>query len=78
MPYSVIRVIYVGIVCLPLLMSSDKHIRIFGVIITLSVIAGFAFAHYAFTSVWCFMAAIVSSYLLLVMADVSRRADRVK
>lgn len=77
-PYSVIRVIYAGIVCLPLLMSSDKHIRIFGVIITLSVIAGFAFAHYAFTSVWCFMAAIVSSYLLLVMADVSRRANRVK
>lgn len=70
LPNSVIRVIYASIVCLPLLFSSEKHIRIFGVIITLSVIAGFAFADYAFTSVWCFMAAIVSGYLLLVMRSV--------
>ena len=72
-PYSVIRVVYASIVCLPLLISSEKHIKIFGVIITLSVISGFAFAHYAFTSVWCFIAAIVSSYLLFVMRSVSRR-----
>ncbi|MCC1491460.1 DUF6629 family protein [Cognatishimia sp. F0-27] len=72
-PYTVIRIIYAGIVCLPLLLSSEKHIRIFGVIITLSVIAGFIFAQYAFTSVWCFMAAIVSSYLLLAMRDLGRR-----
>lgn len=71
-PYTVIRVIYASIVCLPLLFSSEKHIRVFGVIITLSVIAGFAFAQYAFTSVWCFMAAIVSSYLLFAMRGVSR------
>ena len=73
LPYTVIRVIYASIVCLPLLGSSEKHIRIFGVIITLSVIAGFAFAHYAFTSVWCFMAAVVSTYLLFAMRGVSRR-----
>lgn len=72
-PYSVIRVVYASIVCLPLLFSSEKHIRIFGVIITLSVITGFAFAHYAFTSVWCFMAAIVSTYLLFAMRSVGRR-----
>jgi len=75
-PYSLIRVVYAGIVCLPLLLSSDKHIKIFGVIITLSVIAGFAFAHYAFTSVWCFMAAIVSAYLVFAMREVSRRNAR--
>jgi hypothetical protein len=72
-PYTVIRVIYASIVCLPLLFSSEKHIRNFGVIITLSVIAGFAFAQYAFTSVWCFMAAILSIYLLIAMRGVSRR-----
>ena len=72
-PYGVIRAVYASIVCLPLLFSSDKIIKIFGVIITLSVIVGFAFAHYAFTSVWCFMAAIVSSYLLYAMRTVSRR-----
>jgi hypothetical protein len=72
-PYSIIRVVYASIVCQPLLFSSEKHIKIFGVIITLSVIAGFAFAHYAFTSVWCFMAAIVSIYLLFLMRAVAAR-----
>ncbi len=72
-PYSIIRVVYASIVCQPLLFSSEKHIKIFGVIITLSVIAGFAFAHYAFTSVWCFMAAIVSIYLLFFMRAVAAR-----
>lgn len=75
LPYAIIRVVYAGIVCLPLLWSSERQIRIFGVIITLSVIAGFAFAHYAFTSVWCFMAAIVSGYILVAMRSVSRRGE---
>jgi hypothetical protein len=72
-PYDVIRGGYASLVCVPLLFSSVKHFQIFGVIITLSVIAGFVFAQYAFTSVWCFMAAIVSSYLLFAMRSVRRR-----
>lgn len=72
-PYDVIRGVYASLVCVPLLFSSVKHFQIFGVIITLSVIAGFVFAQYAFTSVWCFMAAIVSSYLLFAMRSVRRR-----
>jgi hypothetical protein len=78
LPYAVIRVVYAGIVCVPLLLSSEKHIRIFGVIITLSVIAGFVFAHYAFTSVWCFMAAIVSTYLLFALRSLGRRRLQVR
>ncbi|WP_433989425.1 hypothetical protein SuNHUV7_40370 (plasmid) [Pseudoseohaeicola sp. NH-UV-7] len=69
-PHSVLRVVYAGVVCIPLLTSSAKPIRIFGVLITLSVIVGFLFANYAFTSVWCFMAAIVSGYMLFVMRQV--------
>ena len=72
-PYVIIRIIYAGIVCIPLLLSSEKQIRVFGAIITLSVILGFVFAHYAFTSVWCFMAAIVSVYLAFVMYGVGKR-----
>ncbi len=72
-PYDVIRGVYASLVCVPLLFSSVKHFQIFGVMITLSVIAGFVFAQYAFTSVWCFMAAIVSSYLLFAMRSVRRR-----
>lgn len=71
-PYNVIRGVYASIVCVPLLFSSEKQIRIFGAIIALSVIAGFVFAQYAFTSVWCFMAAIVSSYLFFVMRSLRK------
>ena len=72
-PYSVMRITYASIVCLPLLASSEKQIRFFGVIIALSVIVGFAFADYAFTSIWCFMAAISSIWILFMMRTLSRR-----
>lgn len=73
-PYSVMRITYASIVCLPLLFSSEKQIRLFGVITAVSVIAGFAFANYAFTSVWCFMAAISSIWILFMMRTVSKRS----
>lgn len=72
-PYSVMRITYASIVCLPLLASSEKQIRFFGVIIALSVIVGFAFADYAFTSIWCFMAAISSIWILFMMRTLRRR-----
>jgi hypothetical protein len=42
-------------------------------IITHSVFSGFAFANYAFTSVWYFITAVVSCYLLYEIRIVSRR-----
>jgi hypothetical protein len=42
-------------------------------IITHSFFSGFAFAYYAFTLVWYFIAAIVSGYLLYEIRIVSRR-----
>ena len=71
-PTSVLRVVYAGIVCVPLLLSSVKSVRIFGVLIALSVIAGFLFALHAFTSVWCFMAAIISAFILFVVRGLPR------
>lgn len=73
LPQAVLRVVYAGIVCIPLLLSSKRSIRTLGVLITLSVIIGFLFAQYAFTSVWCFMAAIISAYILIVMRQVAAR-----
>jgi hypothetical protein len=72
-PHNPLRAVYASIVCIPLLLSSVKSVRVFGVLITLSVIIGFLFAQYAFTSVWCFMAAIVSGYILFVMRQVPAR-----
>lgn len=73
LPQTVLRAVYAGIVCIPLLLSCEKSIRVFGVLITLSVIVGFLFAQYAFTSIWCFMAAIMSVYILFVIGQIQTR-----
>ncbi len=59
----VARMIYAAIICLPLLLSSWREIRIFGALVLASVILGFAVASYAFTSIWCFLAAVLSGWL---------------
>ena len=72
-PDVLLRVVYAGIVCGPLLLSSARPVRVFGALIALSVIVGLLFAQYAFTSIWCFMAAILSGHILIVMRQVARR-----
>lgn len=64
------RAIYAVIICLPLLGSSHRQVQVFGGLILLSVTAGFACAAYAFTSIWCFLAAWISAYIYLVIRSV--------
>lgn len=60
------KMIYAAIICGPLLTSTVGYIRRFGVIIAVSVLVSFVFASYAFTSIWCFMAAVISAYMFVV------------
>lgn len=56
--------LYGLIILVPLLLSSHRHIRLFGVMIFLSIaVASLAYG-YAFVSVWCFFAALLSLYLV--------------
>jgi hypothetical protein len=71
-PHFALRLLYAAIICLPLLASSATLVKIFGILISLSVGLTFAFATYAFTSVWCFFAAVLSVWIAVVM----RRAPR--
>ena len=64
---QVVRGIYALQVFLALVLSSNIRIRIFGIIILISVVGSFAFFKYAFVSVWCFFAAILSVYLLFAL-----------
>lgn len=66
-PRTGIRIFYAAIVGIPLLLSSVAIVRIFGVLILLSVVSGFLFFEYAFTSIWCFIAAILSIYIVRIM-----------
>lgn len=70
----IIRLIYSGIICIPLVASNDPGIRQFGYLIVASVMIGFLFASYAFTSIWCFLAAIVSIYLVFLFHGLKKLA----
>lgn len=63
----VVRFVYGAIICLPLLSSSVREVRLFGWLILASVVFGFLFVAYAFTSVWCFIAAVISAYIFFVV-----------
>jgi hypothetical protein len=66
MPLIIPRVVYAFIVIMPLLMSSEKTLRVFGRVIATTVIAtAWLFSH-AYVSTWCFFAAIASLYVLYV------------
>lgn len=64
---TVLRVIYAAVICLPLLASTAPGVRVFGVLVALSVLLAFLFATYAFTSIWCYSAAVVSAYIAVMM-----------
>lgn len=68
--------LYALTVLVPLLISSHGRIRIFGVLVVLSVIlASEAYAH-AYVSVWCFFAAVLSLYLVHMIRDLATGTHR--
>ncbi|MCE6950795.1 hypothetical protein LAZ29_07615 [Cereibacter sphaeroides] len=72
---TVLRLVYAALICMPLLACTAHGVRFFGVLVTLSVVLGFLFATYAFTSIWCYLAAAVSGYLAVAMLRLPRRTD---
>jgi len=71
---TVLRVTYAGVICLPLLASTAHGVRFFGVLVTLSVLVAFLFATYAFTSIWCYFAALVSAWITFMLFRLPHRA----
>jgi len=67
-PLTIMTMITYGVVILvPLLFSSHRLIRIFGVLITLSMAVSSVAYNEAFVSVWCFFAAALSLYLVYMI-----------
>ena len=62
---EVVRGVYALIVAFPLLFSSDRLVRQFGVLVLGSVIVSALVFGYAFVSIWCFFAAVLSVYLAI-------------
>lgn len=56
-------ILYIMIILIPLIFSSHRQIRYFGVLVILSMVTTHAINNAAFVSVWCFFAAVLSLYL---------------
>lgn len=71
-PRDGVRALYAIVVAIPLLFSSLPALRRFGAAITVSVVLSALLFEYAFVSIWCFFAALLSVYLVMVVraADV--------
>jgi hypothetical protein len=55
--------LYLAVVFAPLLLSSDVYFRLFLVTLALAAAVSYVFFRYAFESVWCFFAAVLSLQL---------------
>ena len=65
--------LYLVTVCVPLLASRDRHLRPLGVGVAVAAVASYALFEYAFASVWCFLAAVLSAYLAYPLSALPER-----
>ena len=63
LPRYAATIIYAFIILVPLLLSSDRYHKVLGVLVAVSGLLTWVFFGLVFISVWCFFAAIISSYI---------------
>ncbi|MDH4235021.1 MAG: hypothetical protein OEV15_07800 [Gallionella sp.] len=59
--------LYALIILVPMLFSSHRPIRVFGGLVALSMVLASEAYGYAYVSVWCFFAAVLSLYLVYMI-----------
>ena len=74
-PRIIVRTFYALIILVPLLLASDRYIRIFGVILAISVAISTVFFSYAFISIWCYFAAVLSFYILIMILHLTKKTQ---
>jgi hypothetical protein len=75
-PELVSRAVYVAVIALPLLLCAERRLRFLGLaLLVSSVVSQLAF-WYAYFSVWCLFAALLSFYLCVVYHALPNRARR--
>lgn len=67
--------LYAMLTLVPLLVASDRYIKVFGVIIIIALAVTDLYYDYAFVSVWCFFAAVLSFYVVIMIFQKTRLAE---
>ena len=60
--------LYACVVLVPLMLSSDRYHSMLGVLILFSGLLSWVFFDWAFVSVWCYFAAIISLFIFFMIA----------
>jgi len=74
LPRDFIAGVYMLIIMAPLALSSDHYHRRLGALVLFSVMITIAFFDYAFISVWCYFAAVISLYIYYIIIVKERPA----
>ena len=74
---NVLRGLYTLLIVSSLFLSTHQRIRLFGGLILASLLIAEHFFAYALISVWCFLAAVLSTYILSIVLN-ERRAQTVQ
>ncbi|SKB12862.1 conserved membrane hypothetical protein [Planktothrix sp. PCC 11201] len=67
--YDICKYLYLLVISVPFLISSQRLLAVFGILIIFSFILADRFYQATFISVWCFFAAVISSVLLFIFFD---------
>lgn len=67
---------YMAAVCCPLLVSGHRPVRGFGLVVVAAAVVTHLQFRYAFVSVWCFLAALLSLALVYILLRLPAASDR--
>lgn len=75
LPLKIRNLLYGIFTLVPLLSASDRYIKVFGVLIVLSLAITNLYFEYAFVSVWCFFVALLSLYLVIMIIQKTKAVE---
>jgi len=75
LPLYISTTVYMLMILLPLMISSDRYLRILGTIILISMIVSQFFFSLTFISVWCYLAALISLYIYYIVTRKVKEAE---
>lgn len=67
--YDIFKYLYLLVISVPFLISSQRLLVLFGILIIIAFILADRFYQATFISVWCFFAALISSVLLFIFLN---------
>lgn len=66
-------ILYLMCTVVPFLLSSVKYMKTFGLMLAISYLISFQFYYYHIISIWCFFAALLSSFVYVIINELNKQ-----